>query len=236
VILGFLTALAPAMNNMALMANAVGFTQLSKVIVTPVVVIIEYLWLGKTISRRKVLCLVLACVGVLCSGKSNKAITLKGWAFALMAVPPSAAHKVYLSRVLQRSQVSSLGLILLSFPMGILLMLPVIPFTDDLSLSFTLSLNMKEGILLSGFLAALLHVSAFLVISHTSAMGHVLVGQLKSVALVVLGELLFKREMNAEGAAYAALAIGSITMYAVISVEEDKLKKARSKRSDEEYV
>ena len=87
------------LNNTSLKLNSIGVYQIFKLMVTPCVILLEYVLDCKTLSKRRVT--VLAVVGLFVMIFSGAALTFlaRGTAYALLWVPMAALYKVQWGRV-----------------------------------------------------------------------------------------------------------------------------------------
>ena len=105
-----------ALSNASLEANSVGFYQLMKVLTTPIVVFIDYVWHGKVVSSGKAIVLAIACVGIGIATVSDVQVTLRGTLIAGASVMFGVAQKTLNEHMQQRGGLSTLQLMLEAFP------------------------------------------------------------------------------------------------------------------------
>jgi hypothetical protein len=190
------------------------------------VVGLEFFFMGKRESLDRTVCLVFACLGVFFSGKNDVTVTFAGLVTALIAVPPAALYKVLASRFLKGGNYSSASTLVVLFRIGIPTIVVLTPLTDRLGdlREVQWDLGLLGGILGTGLLAASLHFSSLLVLGSTSALGHVLIGQAKSCFLIFFGGFVMGNPTTFRALAWAAVAISSITTYAIISIKASRPK------------
>eukprot|EP00976_Prorocentrum_cordatum_P041503 842075-Prorocentrum_minimum.AAC.4 len=87
-------SLANVVSNSSLEKNSIGFYQMMKILVTPLVVVIEWLLYGKTISLQRSLALLVTSAGVALATVSDVQFNWSGACTSLVAVILGAMHKV----------------------------------------------------------------------------------------------------------------------------------------------
>ncbi|KAL3928612.1 MAG: hypothetical protein SGPRY_002313, partial [Prymnesium sp.] len=119
-----------ALSNASLEANSVGFYQLMKVLTTPIVVFIDFVWHGKVISCGKAAVLALACLGIAVATVSDVQLTLRGSLIALASVMFGVAQKTLNEHMQQRGGLSTLQLMLEAFPPMTAIGILLVPLMD----------------------------------------------------------------------------------------------------------
>jgi solute carrier family 35 protein E3 len=84
-------------NNLSIKYNTVGFYQIAKIMITPVVVVIEYFAYGKTVSRQKGFAIGLLMFGITVATVSDSQVSSNplGLVVAAAAVLSSALYQVW---------------------------------------------------------------------------------------------------------------------------------------------
>lgn len=84
-------------NNLSIKYNTVGFYQIAKIMITPVVVVIEYFAYGKTVSREKGFAIGLLMFGITVATVSDSQVSSNplGLVVAAAAVLSSALYQVW---------------------------------------------------------------------------------------------------------------------------------------------
>lgn len=131
------------LTNACLAFSSIQFYQISRVLITPCVALLNYLTLGATIPRPAALALVPVCVGVGIvsyfdaaakgsgSGSGSKDTSPLGVAFAFTGVFASSVYTVWIGKYHKMLDCTSMQLLLIQSPVSILIMVYVIPFSDD---------------------------------------------------------------------------------------------------------
>lgn len=84
-------------NNLSIQYNTVGFYQIAKIMITPVVVLVEYVAYGKTVSRQKMFAIALLMFGITVATVSDSQVSSNplGLLVAAAAVLSSALYQVW---------------------------------------------------------------------------------------------------------------------------------------------
>ena len=85
---------APALNNLSLSLNNLGFYQVVKLLVTPAIVALELYLYNQKMPLARGVALVGICVGVGVAVVNDVSVTLRGLCVSLTWVPIAAAYKV----------------------------------------------------------------------------------------------------------------------------------------------
>ena len=139
-------AMCNALSNASLGANSVGFYQLMKVLTTPIVVFVDFIWHNKKISSGKAWVLALACLGIAVATVSDVKLSLRGTLIALSSVMTGVMQKMLNEHMQQRGGLSTLQLMLEAFPTMTLIGFALVPIMDPpgvLSVQMTTSLLTK---------------------------------------------------------------------------------------------
>lgn len=226
-------AVCNALSNASLGANSVGFYQLMKVLTTPIIVVIDYLWHSKRVSSGKAMLLALACAGIAVATVSDVQLNLRGTCLALASISTGIIQKVLNEHLQQRGGLSTIQLMHLAFPwmtlIGICLAPLLDPVQDLLSVDFTYELMVP--LVTSAMAAVCINFSTTLVLGATSALSLVLLGQLKTCAVLLAGVMLFDAKPNLQAELGAATAILCIGWYAVLKVLDKQPKPAEKQTS-----
>ena len=218
-------ALHNALSNFSLQRNSVGLYQVAKILVTPLICTIEYIFFGVKPMPCQALMLGGACVGVAFATVNDVQVDAHGAVTALASACASAVLKVLQQAALQRHGWTSLELMYRSWgPQLVLLLLstPMLePHWRDLA-SYELTQYRASLLLLSAVAAFALNVTSLVSIKLTSAITIVLLSQTKTVLTLLGGFLLYDAKPSASMLGGATLAIVSIGAYTYAQVVADK--------------
>lgn len=207
------------LSNFSLEKNSVGLYQIMKIAVTPMICSLEFACYGKRVSGARALALAGACAGVALATVSDVQFNPLGAAAAMASAVMSAVLKVLQTHLLQRSGLSSLQLMHLTWLPQLVLLILCVPLTDGLDGLLSYHLTPQRGLLiaLSVLFSFLLNLSSLLALGATSAVAVVLLGQCKTLAIVLGGVVLFDATPNGQTLLGAVLAVASIGCYTYIS-------------------
>eukprot|EP00252_Welwitschia_mirabilis_P026494 TRINITY_DN8710_c0_g2_i1.p1 TRINITY_DN8710_c0_g2~~TRINITY_DN8710_c0_g2_i1.p1 ORF type:complete len:237 (+),score=10.43 TRINITY_DN8710_c0_g2_i1:168-878(+) len=107
--LGLVMALSNGLANASLKYNSVGFYQMSKIAVTPTIVVSEFLLFGKKVSLQKALALAVVSIGVAVATVTDLQFNLFGAFIALAWIVPSAINKILWSNLQQQDNWTALA-------------------------------------------------------------------------------------------------------------------------------
>lgn len=182
IVLASVVGLAPALNNLSLRLNNVGFYTVVKLLVTPVIVVMERVWYGAALSTPRAAALAGICVGVAFATVNDVSLNLAGCMVAVAWTPVAATYKVLWSRVAKEEDWNTLALMQRVMPLSTVLMALWVPILDPPGLlSFAWSAERAALITLSGVGAFCVNWSGFLVLGACSALSHSVLGQVKSI-------------------------------------------------------
>ncbi|TKA78424.1 hypothetical protein B0A55_03059 [Friedmanniomyces simplex] len=172
--LAFAMIFAVVLTNASLAFSSIQFYQIARVLVTPCVALLEFMILRKKIPVGAALTLIPVCVGVgivsyFDTSADPKAhishrTTPLGVFFAMVSLVASATYTVLIKKYHDITKCKSAQLLLNQSPASVLIMLYIIPFSDDVTVWRSVSLATWAVILMSGILACLLHISQFLIV------------------------------------------------------------------------
>ena len=223
VILAMVVGFAPAINNASLKFNSLGFYQVVKLLVTPMIVGMEYACYGHTLSPPRALALLLVCIGVAVAVVNDVSFNAEGALCALCWLPVAAAYKVLWSRVSKEEGWHTLALMRRVLPLATCFMALLVPFIDPPGLlSFPFDGRVCAVLALSGAAAFFVNWSGFLVLGACSALTHTVLGQLKSVVVILGGWLLFSQAYPPKAVGGAAVALCAMVWYTHANIAEQQ--------------
>lgn len=217
-------AIAMAMNivgmNVSLQLSTITFYQITRVLLTPIVAIINFLFYKKTIPRMAVYALIPMCFGVALISYYDKPATVPGAPIkavgalsvllAIGSVTVSGIYTIWIGTYQRKFDVNGFQLLFNQAPLGGVLLLYVVPWTDKFPALDQTPAAMWGMILLSGFLAALINLSQFFIIGGSGPLESTVVGHLKTCLIVVIGAFSGGRVITDKAALGILLALVSI--------------------------
>eukprot|EP01065_Artemidia_motanka_P020485 TRINITY_DN24531_c0_g1_i1.p1 TRINITY_DN24531_c0_g1~~TRINITY_DN24531_c0_g1_i1.p1 ORF type:complete len:332 (+),score=81.91 TRINITY_DN24531_c0_g1_i1:74-1069(+) len=226
---------APAVNNLALQMNPVGFYQVVKLGVTPAIVLMEWRLYSRHVSAERGIWLALITAGVAMAtagGMSETSIT--GVLASAVWLPIAATYKVLWSAVVREEGWDTLELMVRLIPRAMLFQVPLLLITDPLGElgKFKWTAEATSLLLLSGAGAFAVNLSGFLVMGELSALTHVVVGQGKACVTMLGGYLLYREQYPALKLLGAASAVAAMAGYTSSNLREQAQRK-RAGSADE---
>jgi len=221
-------ALAMAMNivgmNLSLQISTITFYQITRVLLTPVVAVINFFFYKKTIPRLAAYALIPMCFGVgLISyydvkpppppGAPIKDVGALSIIVAFTSVAISGIYTVWVGTYQRKYEVNGFQLLFNQAPLGALILLYVIPWTDRFPALDKAPVSVWWLILFSGVLACLINVSQFFIIAGAGAVESTVVGHAKTCLIVLLGAFSGGRVITTNAALGIFLALLSIFAY-----------------------
>jgi len=224
IILIIVVGIATPLNNTSLKMNSIGFYQIFKLLVTPMVVALEYILDGKTLSKKRASCLVPVCILVLISSGADLNFSPYGTMCATIWIPFAAAFKVQWGRVKRLYDCSTLALMRSVLPYAILVQLAISPLIDPPGvLTFVWTQEAIFWVGLSGISAFLVNYSGFLVMGNIGALAHVLLGQLKTAMVMIGAFFIFGSTYGSNQLLGAAGAVLFIILYTHFTMTEKEI-------------
>ncbi|XP_018457979.1 UDP-rhamnose/UDP-galactose transporter 3 [Raphanus sativus] len=204
--------------NFSLMLNSVGFYQISKLSMIPVVCVMEWILHSKRYSREVKVSVVVVVVGVGICTVTDVKVNAKGFICACVAIFSSSLQQILIGSLQKKYSIGSFELLSKTAPIQAVSLLVVGPFVDYLlSGKFILSYNMSSGcfvfILLSCALAVFCNISQYLCIGRFSAVSFQVIGHMKTVCILTLGWLLFDSAMTFKNVSGMFVAIVGMVIY-----------------------
>lgn len=218
-------AIAMAMNivgmNLSLQISTITFYQITRVLLTPAVAVINFFFYKKTIPRLAVYSLIPMCFGVgLISyydkkpapvpGAPIKNLDALGVIVAIGSVLISGIYTVWVGTYQRRYEINGFQLLYNQAPLGGVILLYVVPWTDKFPALGEAPMNVWWMILFSGLMASLINVSQFFIIGGAGAVESTVVGHLKTCLIVVIGAFTGGRVITDKAAMGIVLALASI--------------------------
>lgn len=184
------------LTNLSLKYNSVAFYQMMKVLTTPIVALIQFFGYSIDMQHNIKLALGFTCIGVLVATMEEVTVSLLGSAVAFLSVFVTALYQVLVGAKQKALEADSMQLLAYQAPISAAMLLVLTPVLEDASaiFSFPYTSGLVITIFGSGLLAALVNVSTFLIIGHTSAISYNVVGHCKLCLVLLFGFLIFDHQ------------------------------------------
>ncbi|CAH9074853.1 unnamed protein product [Cuscuta epithymum] len=217
--------------NFSLMLNSVGFYQISKLSMIPVVCVMEWIIHSKHYTREVKMAVVVVVIGVGVCTVTDVKINAKGFLCACVAVLSTSLQQISIGSLQKKYSIGSFELLSRTAPIQAASLLVLGPFVDYF-LSGILILDYKYSsgaiffILLSCSLAVFCNISQYLCIGRFSAVSFQVLGHMKTVCVLTLGWLLFDSELTMKNIMGMLTAVVGMVIYSW-AVELEKASNAK---------
>ncbi|KAJ0102341.1 hypothetical protein Patl1_03868 [Pistacia atlantica] len=221
--LGVVMSFATGLANTSLKHNSVGFYQMTKIAVTPTIVVSEFILFRKTISYQMILALFVVSAGVAVATVTDLEFNLFGAFISIAWIIPSAVNKIMWSKLQKDSNWTALALMWKTTPITVFFLVALMPWLDPPgALSFKWDLNNSSAILISALLGFFLQWSGALALGATSAIAHVVLGQFKTCVIMLGGYLLLNSDSGFVSICGAVTAVCGMAVYTSLSLKESQ--------------
>lgn len=204
--------------NLSLMLNSVGFYQISKLSMIPVVCVMEWILHSKQYSKEVKISVVVVVIGVGVCTVTDVKVNAKGFICACVAVLSTSLQQITIGSLQKKYSIGSFELLSKTAPIQAVSLLLLGPFIDFyLNGKFIATYKMSSGalvfILLSCTLAVFCNVSQYLCIGRFSAVSFQVLGHMKTVCVLTLGWLLFDSELTLKNIMGMIIAVLGMVIY-----------------------
>ncbi|KAI4256896.1 MAG: hypothetical protein LQ352_001896 [Teloschistes flavicans] len=217
--------------NLSLTYSSITFYQIARILFTPMVALINFLFYQKSIPRNAAYTLAPMCLGVFIISyyepKSThhpeaEQTSMLSVFLALTSVFIGSIYTVWIASYQRKYEMNGFQLLFNQAPIGGVMLLILVPWIDTLPSIQAVPVNRWALILLSGGLAALINLSQFFIIAGAGAVSSTVVGHVKTCAIVALGWVISRRPVTDRSAFGVILAITSIIIYTIIMMRQTK--------------
>lgn len=204
-----------------------GFYQISKILITPCVVLIERFAYGTRLSRYQSFAVALLILGIALVTITDAQVTSNplGAVIAAAAILSSSFYQVLAGAKQRELQVNGNQLLHSAMPGAVALLTVLVPLLEPIGLDrpgrpgtllgFDFSMAACSWILLTCVLGLVVTSSAFLFIGASSPLTYNVVGHSRTVLIVAGGVFFFGEELNANKVVGVACAVVGIIWYSV---------------------
>lgn len=216
--------------NLNLAYNSVGFYQLSKLACVPFVLAVQYLLYNQGVSRAVQLTLIPITLGVGWATVHDVDVNLLGTFFASAAVAATGMAQIYTSVYQKALNMNAMQLLFHTSPMiavGMLIMCPMFDNVERLW-NFEYTFGLVIRIIVSCCFALGVNISNYVVLGKTSPLTYQVLGHLKTVLILVLGVVIFHKEVDSQNVLGVLVAMVGVVAYTEIKRRETEAQKAQS--------
>ncbi|KAI4390037.1 hypothetical protein MLD38_002192 [Melastoma candidum] len=223
--------------NFSLMFNSVGFYQISKLSMIPVVCILEWILHNKNYIREVKIAVVVVVIGVGVCTVTDVQVNAKGFLCACLAVLSTSFQQISIGSLQKKYSIGSFELLSKTAPIQAAFLVIMGPFVDYmLNGKSVLDYKMTSGalmfILLSCLLAVFCNISQYLCIGRFSAVSFQVLGHMKTVCVLILGWVLFDSALTVKNIMGMFIAVLGMVVYSwAVEVEKQANAKALNSKS-----
>jgi solute carrier family 35 protein E3 len=227
--------------------NTVGFYQISKILITPMVMAVNLLAYNEGTSMQVKMAVAIMLMGVTMATVTDVQVGMGGFLVGMEAVVGAAQQQILIGKMQSQLQASANQLLVSYTPFVVVMLASCTPI--DLQLKENTGKgyaafsewNAAHGstaaylvIVLSGCLGLLVSLSTFLLIGATSPLTYNIVGHLKTVSILTMGVIFFNDSMSTKKFGGICLALIGVIMYSKIKLEAAMKKKQQPPKSTSE--
>lgn len=217
--------------NLSLQNNTIGTYQLAKVMTTPVIILIQTLWYGKTFSLRIKLTLIPITLGVFLNSYYDVKFNALGMIFAALGVFVTSLYQVWVGAKQHELQVNSMQLLYYQAPLSSAMLLTVVPFFEPVigegGIIGPWSLTAVTMVLLSGIIAFSVNLSIYWIIGNTSPVTYNMFGHFKFCITLLGGYILFQDSLSLNQGFGILCTLLGILAYTHFKLNEQEVNKSK---------
>ncbi|KAH7426942.1 hypothetical protein KP509_10G023000 [Ceratopteris richardii] len=204
--------------NLSLMLNSVGFYQISKLSMIPVVCVLEWLLHNKSYTKEVKAAVIVVVIGVGVCTVTDVHINLKGFICSIFAVLSTSLQQIYIGSFQTKYSIGSLELLSKTAPIQAMSLLLFGPCCDYLLngrniLLYRFSFGSVFFIGLSCTLAVFCNLSQYICIGRFSAVSFQVLGHMKTVCVLLLGWILFDSTLTLKNIGGMVMAVVGMILY-----------------------
>ncbi|CAH2277866.1 solute carrier family 35 member E3 [Pelobates cultripes] len=217
--------------NLSLQNNTIGTYQLAKVMTTPVIILIQTLWYGKSFNLKTKLTLVPITLGVFLNSYYDVKFNMLGMVFAALGVLVTSLYQVWVGTKQHELQVNSMQLLYYQAPMSSAMLLSIVPFFEPVvgegGIFGPWSVTAIVMVLFSGVIAFTVNLSIYWIIGNTSPVTYNMFGHFKFCITLIGGYILFKDPLSLNQALGIFCTVFGILAYTRIKFSEQEVNKSK---------
>lgn len=217
--------------NLSLAYSSVTFYQIARILLTPLVASINFIFYRTSLPRAAVLTLIPVCVGVgvvsyydtvPTGDKDTKSTSPIGVVFALSGVFASSLYTVWIGVFHKKLNMSSMQLLFNQAPWSSMMLWVFIPIVDTTPQWELVPESRWVMICMSGIFASLINLSQFFIVANAGPTSSTIVGHAKTCSIVMLGWITSRRGVSDKSLLGVFMAIGGIIYYSIIMARTGK--------------
>lgn len=209
--------------NLSLTFSSITFYQIARILLTPAVAALNFFFYRMKIPKVAVAALIPMCLGVaITSFYEPKPSTASadphstdifGVVLAFGGVLVSAVYVVWIAAYQRRLEINAFQLLYNQAPIGGLLLLCFVPWTDSMTTNMPRPAGIGTLIFLSAICAVLINISQFYVTMGAGPVSSTVAGHFKTCSIIVLGWVTTGQQITIRSMFGISLAVGSIFLW-----------------------
>jgi solute carrier family 35 protein E3 len=203
-------------NNMSLMTNSVSVFQICKILVTPLIVLVERVCLGTAQSPATLVALAPMSVGIAVTVFTDAAVAPAGLAWAALAVSCNAAYTISLKHAAAAAAATPAQMLAYQLPLSAAALLAALPWVEDLGALRAFAWTpFAAACVLASCLAELSSFASFaLLLDRSTPLTANVTTNLKTCLVFVVGWAFFGAALSRQSAAGIAITLCGLALYA----------------------
>jgi len=216
--------------------NTVGFYQISKILVTPTVMFLNFVLYGEGTTSQTKMAVGIMLTGVTMATVTDVDVGILGFCIGMLAVTGAAQQQILIGKIQKQLKASSNQLLVSYTPYVVVMLACCTPIDMQLPENKDSGFAAYRGwynangtteafvtIIISGCLGMLVSLSTFLMIGATSPLTYNIVGHLKTVSILTMGVMLFGDSMSTKKFLGICFALTGVIWYSVqkLRAQED---------------
>lgn len=208
--------------NLNLSHNSVGFYQLSKLVCIPFTLIVQYAFYNQNVSWKVKFTLVPITFGVGYATVYDLDVNATGLTFAICAIVATSLAQIFTNTYQRSLECDAMQLLMHTSPLIAVGMLIMCPFFDDVQRlrSFDYATRCQVNIGISCIFALGVNISNYLVLGKTSPLTYQVLGHLKTIFIIILGIVVFKKPVDGRNIIGVIIAMIGVVCYTEIKRRE----------------
>ena len=201
-------------NNLSLLTNAVSIYQISKIICTPVIVLVEMFWYKKNESTATLVSLIPVCLGVAITVYAAAELNPVGMFWCFLAIVSNSFYTIWGKTKQSELSVSPLQILTYQAPLSAVILLLALPLDGiENILHYTYTPYSIFVILLSCVFAFGVNFSFFLFVGQTSPLTMNVVGYLKTCLVFLVGFMFIQNDATPQSLGGIMMTLVGLAMY-----------------------
>jgi len=206
------------LTNLSLLYNSVGFYQLTKVLTTPCIIVIQLFFYQKSFTLPIYLSLLFILAGITIVTVTDVQLNLLGTVIAFSGVFVTSLYQIWVNTSQSQLQANSMQLLYYQSFYSAIFLAFIFPSIDGLTSIYDIYLTVFSSsqlimILVSALLAFVVNLSTYFVIGNTSPVTYNVVGHFKTCVILFGGFLLFHYPLEPRNIFGVSMTMFGIILY-----------------------